>query len=119
MIYDKDETPHDGQWHCPYPREWVERMARAAKHCKQLTAEQIEASVKLQSYYKVPPGEFLKWPQDVRGLPLWWCIEEERRYENHPAISCDIYDYDTVPDVVISNGSEDWPLTIWEPKLMA
>lgn len=118
MIYDNG-TPGDGQWHCPYTRDWVERMARASKHCNRLSAEQIEASDNSQPGYKVPPGDFLDGPQDVRGLPLWWCAEEERRFREYPVSYCAIYDYDTVPDVVITNGKEDWSLRLWEPVFTA
>ena len=118
MIYDNG-TPGDGQWHCPYTRDWVERMARASKHCYRLSAEQIEASDNSQPGYKVPPGDFLDGPQDVRGLPLWWCAEEERRFREYPVSCCAIYDYDTVPDVVITNGKEDWSLRLWEPVFTA
>ena len=29
------------------------------------------------------------------------------------------YDYDTIPDIVVTNGSEDWPLTPRFKKLQA
>lgn len=119
MIYDSGNYNGDGQWHCPYTREWVERMARAAKHCNRLTAEQIEASDNSQPFYKVPPGDFLDCEQDARGLPLWFCEEENRRFERWPDRCAATYDYDTIPDVVISNGKNDWPLTMWEPVMIA
>lgn len=121
MVYDTRQRSYgDGVWHCPFSREWVERMKRAAKHCKRLTAEQIDASDRATEYvYEVPPGDFLSEEHDARGLPLSWCEEEERRYSRHPDCCTAIYDYDSIPDVVITNGEEDWPLKMWEPVLTA
>ena len=120
MVYDKKPCYGDGQWHCPFPREWVERMKYAAKVCQVLTAEQIEAAYSREvTHYRLPPGDFLDEPQDARGLPLSYCREEERRYSNHPTCCTAIYDYYSVPDMVISNGQDDWPLTMWEPVLTA
>ena len=69
--------------------------------------------------YKLPPGDFLEEEQDARGLPLSWCAEEDRRFREYPVSCCDIYDYNTVPDVVITNGVEDWPPRLWKPVLRA
>ena len=93
-------------------------MARAAKICEILTAEQIEASDKSYPIYKANPIDFLDGPQDVRGLPAWYCAEEEQRFRHHPTSCCSIYDYNTVPDMVITNGREDWPLRIWGRRVV-
>ena len=124
MVYDKNPRTYgdglDGVWHCPFPMAWVERMKQAAKCCEKLSAEYIEAALDMEVYsYRVPTGDFLDEPQDARGLPLSYCREEERRYRNHPTCCTAIYDYDSIPDVVISNGHDDWPLRMWEPVLMA
>lgn len=122
MVYDGCPNRGDGEWHCPFPMDWVERKKQAAKTCEPISAQQIEEAcmrIKSGDYYKLPPGDFLGEPQDARGLPLSWCEAEERRYENHPTCCTAIYDYDSIPEVVISNGSDDWPLEIWEPKLNA
>ena len=119
MIYDRGPTIGDGQWHCPFSLEWVERMRRAAKHCELLTAEQIKFSyerIDSGCYYEVPPGDFLSEPQDARGLPLSWCREEEQRYMKYTSC-CATYDYKSIPDVVITNGREDWPLTMWKQNI--
>ena len=113
MVYDKTLSYPDGQWHCPFPPEWVERMARAAKICESLTAEQIEAAyirIEHNDYYELPPSDFLSEPQDSRGIPLSMvdC--------SCPNVTCDIYDYDSIPIVVITNGHDDWPFRIWKPK---
>ena len=123
MIY--SDEPHiitGGQWWCPFQREWVEQMKRAAKCCEQLTCNEIDAAIcRLENgiNFKLPPGKFLEDYQDARGLPLSYCRDEERRYGNHPTCCMAIYDYDSVPDMVISNGHDDWPLRIWEPVLKA
>ena len=109
MVYDSG-TPGNGVWHCPFPPSWVERMKRAAKHCETLTEAQIEATLNC-NVYVVPSGDFLSEEQDTRGLPLSWCIEEERRYSRHPTCCTAIYDYDSIPELVVTDGNDDWPLT--------
>lgn len=103
MIYSKG-TPGNGVWHCPFPPEWVEMMKQAVKHCEHLTAEQIDGVYKRDaSSYHLPPGDFLSYPQDARGLPIGYG-EHDRTF-----ITCDIYDYDTIPEVVVTNGKYEWP----------
>jgi hypothetical protein len=112
MIYDRG-TPNDGQWHCPFSREWVQRMKRAAKCCEPLTAEQIEAAyMRIDSgmYFELPPGDFLSEPQDSRGLPLSFCQREEEQFAKRKISCIDIYDYCTIPELVITDGYDDWPL---------
>lgn len=126
MVYDKNPRKYgdglDGVWRCPFTKEWVERMRMAVKHCEPLNARQVAAAydrIGSGYYYKVLPGDFLDEPQDARGLPLSYCCEEEWRYRNHPTCCTAIYDYDSVPDMVISNDHDDWPLRMWEPVLTA
>ena len=115
MIYDRTERSYgDGQWHCPFSREWVERMKRAAKRCERLTAAQIEVfDRRLNEGAMIPVWEegFLDGPQDARGLPMSWCLEEERRYSRHPTCCTAISDYDSIPELVVTDGNDDWPLT--------
>jgi hypothetical protein len=127
MVYDRTKRNYgDEQWHCPFSREWVERMKRAASHCRELTANQIETCLesewsassyieltadRLESewfYYELPPAEFLSEAQDVRGLPLSWCDRERRRFSNIPDGCTAVYDYDSVPEVVLTDGHNDW-----------
>jgi hypothetical protein len=109
MIYEKRQ-PGSGEWHCPFPKEWVEMMKRAAKRCEKLTAEQIEGAYDREaSNYQVPPGDFLSEPQDSRGLPLSWCEREEYNHRHWPDCCVVIYDYDSVPDIAVTNGEDDWP----------
>ncbi len=113
MVYDKNPRTYgdglDGVWHCPFQREWVERMKYAAKVCQGLTVEQIEAAYSREvTHYRLPPGDFLDEQQDARGLPLSWCEEEERRYRKLPNCCTAIYNYDSVPEVVVTNGEDDW-----------
>ena len=119
MLYDKRRRRFgDGEWHCPFPEWWVMMMKKAAKACEHLTTEEIEAidrHIEVGRRYNIKPGEFLKEPQDSRGLPLSWCEEEEKRYSNHPTSCGAIYDYDSIPEVVVTNGEDDWPLRIWRP----
>lgn len=113
MIYSKG-TPGNGVWHCPFSPEWVERMRRAVKHCETLSAEYIERCISNEEYiYEVPPGDFLSEPQDSRGVPIGY--DNNRRLP----ISCEIYDYSTIPDIVVTNGREDWPLRVRGKVLMA
>ena len=114
MVYDKKASWGDNQWHCPFPPEWVERMKRTVKVCKDISAEYIEGALNREAVrYIVPPGDFLSQPQDARGIPLG--------YGEHAGlpVTCDIYDYCTIPDVVVTNGREDWPLTPRFKKLQA
>ena len=110
MIYCKS-TPGNGEWHCPFPRWWVDMMKRAAAKCKGVSAEQVEAALSREYvYYHIPPGDFLSEPQDARGLPLSFCNREAIRHRNYPASCTAIYDYDSIPEMVITNGYDDWPL---------
>ena len=114
MVYDKKQCYGDGQWHCPFPRDWIERMKQASKSCHGMTSEYIEMVMNKNEYhYRVPPGDFLDKPQDARGLPVGYGDGLGRD------VRCDIYDYDSIPDVVISNGHDDYPLRIWEQVLTA
>ena len=89
-------------------------MKRAAKVCQGTTAEYIEMVVNRSVYqYRLPPGDFLDKPQDARGLPIDYGNDGGRN------VSCDIYDYDSIPDVMISSGHDDWPLRLWDPVLTA
>lgn len=116
MIYSKG-TPGNGVWHCPFPPEWVERMRRAAKHCEKLSAEYIERCINNEEYiYQVPPGDFLSEPQDSRGVPVWY---NEDIIVSRLPVSCDIYNYDSTPDVVVTDGYNDWPLCLRGSVLMA
>ena len=102
MIYSKDVS-NGGVWHCPFPPEWVERMRQAAAVCKKLAEEQIERRIFSTEQEETQKEYFLSIKQDERGLP--------EGYINRLTIqiSCEIYDYSTIPDIVISNGYADWP----------
>ena len=114
MIYDKKPCYGDGRWHCPFPKKWVERMKRAAKCCEQLSAEYIGAAITREVYcYRVTPGDFLDEPQDARGLPVGYGDGLGRN------VSCDIYDYDSIPDVVVTNGHDDWAYKVKSRVLTA
>ncbi|MBQ1796797.1 MAG: hypothetical protein IIZ88_03405, partial [Prevotella sp.] len=113
----------------------LRRKAYAAKICQTLTDEQVRSvpsdldikdghyehhtegkrlSVRWKSKLHVPIDE----PQDARGLPESWAAKMERHhspYYDGPGI----YDYRSIPDVVITNGHADWPLKIWRPVLHA
>ena len=95
-------------------------MARAAKACKQLSDADVAGVLDREvDYYRVPPGDFLSEKQDARGLPMSYCRKEAERYKDWPDCCTAIYDYDSIPEMVISNGHDDWPLRIWEPVLTA
>lgn len=112
MIYDKaDNKFPDGQWHCPFPPEWVVKMAQIAKDLGSLTEEMMVILHGPKSY-KRPRLEWLNEPQDARGLPLTYCDNDET---NHVCRAT--WDYDSIPDVVITNGYDDWPLRLWEPTI--
>jgi hypothetical protein len=92
-------------------------MRRAAKHCKKLSAEYIEMQLRSEVFFiELGPGNFLSEPQDSRGLPI---LQPEMRREWWKNISCEIYDYDSIPDVVVTNGLDDWPLVCHPNVLMA
>ena len=95
-------------------------MKRAAKACERLTAEQVEAALThTEIHYVLPPGKFLSEPQDARGLPLSWCREYEARHEGWQECCTAIYDYDSIPETVVTNGENDWPLMLHERVLTA
>ena len=114
MILSK-EPSLGGRWHCPFSREWLDKMRRAAKACKNVTAERVEQAFNRESYaeYVLPPSDFLSEPQDARGLPVWMSDNHDVRTR------CDVYDYTSIPDVVVSNGYNDWTLEQWEVVLRA
>jgi hypothetical protein len=119
MIYSRG-TPGNGVWHCPFPPEWVERMKTAAKHCENVTEAQVVATLNNEAlHYVVPPGDFLSEPQDARGLPFSWCRKEEYKYRKHPKCCTAIYDYDTTPEVVVTDGYDDWELRMTYKTLTA
>ncbi len=115
MIYDRrPRSRSDGQWHCPFNPEWIERMRNAAQHCKVLSAEYIERTLFCEAFFiSLGPGDFLSQPQDSRGLPIGYGNSSGQR------VSCEIYDYSSIPDVVVTNGLDDWPLVYHPSVLMA
>ena len=118
MIYDgRPNNGRDGQWHCPFSPEWVEQMRKAVKYCEHLSAEYIARRISNEEYiYQVPDGDFLSEPQDSRGLPVWY---NKNIIISRMPIKCDVYDYSTIPDIVVTNGREDWPLCVRRSVLMA
>ena len=61
---------------------------------------------------------FLDEPQDARGLPLSWCREYEERHKDWPTACESIYDYDSIPDVVVTDGDVDWELCLHSRIIM-
>ena len=119
MEYD-GRRPGNGWWNCPFSPAWVERMKRAAKVCERLTAEQVEAALtRTEIHYVLPPGDFLSEEQDARGLPMSWCREYDARHEGWPECCTEIYDYDSIPEMVATNGNDDWPMVLHELVLTA
>jgi hypothetical protein len=116
MVYDKSTRCYgDGRWHCPFPKSWVNRKKQAAKICKMLTAEQIDAAINREVHYiELPKLNFLRYPQDARGLPV---SLTERNVRSDYRL--EIYDYKSIPDVVISNGIDDWPLPMRRATITA
>lgn len=110
MVFDRHERKFawDGEWHCPFTLEWVEQMKKAVDYCN-LYKVKPDYEFLSESYY-----EFLSEPQDARGLPLSYCIKEERRFNRHPVPRPAIYDYCMVPEIVATNGYNDWPVRLWE-----
>lgn len=114
MIYDCERrSVGDGEWHCPFPRWWVEQMKRAAKACKNLSEADMAGALNREiDYYYIPPGDFLSEEQDARGLPMSYCRKEAERYKDWPECCTAIYDYDSIPEMVVTNGYDDWPMVI-------
>ena len=111
MIYDKRPNFFcNGQWHCPFSPEWVKKMRHVVKVCEQLTAEDIEAFDRGNVNYQLPQWDVLNEPQDARGLPLSWCRKEAQRFSKRSTSCIDIYDYCSIPEMVITNGKDDWPM---------
>ena len=75
MVYDSRSIIYcDGEWHCPFSREWVEKMKRAVSHCLLHKVMDVD-------YYQTL--DCLSEPQDARGLPMSYVIDEERRYNRN------------------------------------
>lgn len=92
-------------------------MRRAVKHCETLSAEYIARCISNDEYiYQVPPVDFLSQPQDRRGLPV--CYNGDIII-SRLRIRCDVYDYDSIPEIVVTNGREDWQLCVRGSVLMA
>lgn len=121
MVFDRERHAHcDGEWHCPFSREWLLKMKRAARACERLTHKRVETTLEnAHLYYQLPPWDFLSEPQDERGLPLSWCREYEARHKGWAECCTAIYDYDSIPEVVVTNGEDDWPMVIHERVLTA
>ena len=113
MVYDSSRSFFaDGEWHCPYTPEWLQRVKEIVKHCNRLTNEQVSAILQRRVFIRIKPGEYLNEEQDRRGLTLSYCKAEEERYSKHPTCCTATYDYDTIPEVVVTNGEDDWPLRL-------
>jgi len=112
MIYDNEKHRTALEWHCPFGKVWLQRARRAAKICRYMTADEIDAAdrrLKSAHYLRLPPGKFLEEPQAPNGLPLSWYNKDKCE-----RIPCDVYDYDSLPEIVITNGLDDWPLRNWK-----
>ncbi|MCR5366554.1 MAG: hypothetical protein K6E67_10485 [Prevotella sp.] len=108
MIFDSDKRNFcDGEWHCPFPKHWVDRMAQAAACCCKLTSKAVYERKEEQI-------DFLNGPQDERGLPLSF----HKNTEDWPAC-CSTYDYGSIAEVVVTNGQDDWPLGNYGKILIA
>lgn len=119
MKYD-GRRPGNGWWNCPFSPEWVGRMKRAVKVCERLTAKQVEAAMaRMDFHYELPPGNFLSEEQDERGLTKSWCREYEARHEGWSEFCTAIYDYDSIPEIAVTNGKDDWPLMVQVKMLTA
>lgn len=99
MIYDKNrQSPihPDGAWHCPFTPEWVAKMQHAVAVCRNMVKDE-----KQESGYE---EHFLSQPQDSRGLPVGYGEDKES------CVRLDTWDYRTIPEIVVTNGHDDWPL---------
>lgn len=115
-----NEEPVSGQWWCPWTPEMVERARRAARFCLHITPADVERVLKCEQVnYRVPPGDFLSEPQDARGLPLSYCERYEAEHEDWPECCMEIYDYDSVPDIVVNDGRDDRPYNSYHRILQA
>ena len=95
-------------------------MKRAVKVCERLTNKQVEAALRnINLHYKLPPGNFLSEEQDERGIPVSWCREYEATHEEWSECCTAIYDYDSIPETVVTNGKDDWPLVTQDKILTA
>lgn len=97
MIYSKQrQSPlyPDGEWHCPFTPEWVAKMQHAVAVCRNIVQDGQQDS----GYEE----NFLGKPQDSRGLPI--------DYDDSLHYRIAVWDYQSIPDIVVTNGSDDWPL---------
>ena len=122
MVYEENygggcSYKHIGEWHCPFSPEWVEMMKRAVTICQTLLNE--KDNQKDAPLEELENEDFLSGPQDARGLPLWWCQREEERFRDRPTGCTEIYDYDTVPELLVTDGGYERPFKIQELILTA
>ena len=110
MVYDRYFHDSDGIWHCPKSKEWIEKMRHAVQVCKQLTEADIEAFLNGKINYHLPRYDVLGEPQDARGLPESWCKKEAERFSRRIGSCIDTYDYFSIPEIVITDGYDDWPM---------
>ena len=97
MIYEKNrQSPlyADEEWHCPFTPEWVAKMRHAVAVCRKM----VEDDQRDSGYEE----DFLSHPQNSRGLPI--------DYEDNLHSRIAVWDYESIPDIVVTNGSDDWPL---------
>ena len=106
MRYDRGPSRGDGVWHCPFDEEWIADMKKLVNKSKRKRIKRKDTG-RTQL-------ECLSEPQDSRGLPLSYCVEEEKRFNQHPIPRPAIYDYSTIPEIVATNGLYDWPVRFWE-----
>lgn len=116
MKYD-GRKPGNGWWNCPFSPEWVECTKRAVKVCERLSSKKERADLDILD--EGPSLKFLNEEQDSRGLPMSLCKKFEERYADRPNCCVATYDYDSLPDVVISDSEGDRPLRIFGKILTA
>ena len=91
------------------PREGNVRCATRYRFVNNLTEADIEAFLK-GTNYRLPRYDVLGEPQDARGLPESWCKKEAERFSRRIGSCIDTYDYFSIPEMVITDGYDDWPM---------
>lgn len=112
MIFDRKRPSGDGVWHCPFTQEWLDCMKNAQQKCKK---KNIKRKCAKDQFHL----SCLKEPQDARGLPMSYCEEqnkkeEEQHWRNYHTSCNATYNYSTIPDIVATNGEDDWPFRVRE-----
>ena len=126
---EKGRLPFGNEWICPYTPDHLRKLADMVtrQRLHGMLPSQEEGYKIIRVNYDDNGGEpcnvdqKLNFPynhggfewfrnQGKRGLPKEW---DDNRFNNDYHFKCSlaIWDYDTMPAIVVTNGEDDWPMS--------